>query len=62
MYEALKGKKLLIIGSDSGNINIVNAAREMGVYTIAADGISDWSRAPAKRAADEGWDIDYSDT
>ena len=62
MYEALKGKKLLIIGSDSGNINIVNAAREMGVYTIAADGISDWSKAPAKRAADEGWDIDYSDT
>ena len=62
MYESLRGKKLLVIGSDSGNINIINAAREMGVYTIAADGISDWSKAPAKRAADEGWNIDYSET
>lgn len=62
MYEALRGKKLLVIGSDSGNINIIRAAREMGVYTIAADGITDWAKAPAKRAADEGWDIDYSDT
>lgn len=62
MYEFLKGKKLLVIGSDSGNVNIINAAREMGIYTIAADGIKDWSKAPAKRAADEGWDIDYSQT
>lgn len=62
MYEFLKGKKLLIIGSDSGNINIIQAARQMGIYTIAADGIVDWSKAPAKREADEGWDVDYSDT
>lgn len=62
MYEFLKGKKLLVIGSDSGNINIINAAREMGIYTIAADGIRDWSKAPAKRVADEGWYIDYSQT
>jgi len=61
MYKAVSGKKLLIIGSDSGNINIVNAAREMGVYTIVADGITDHSKAPAKMAADEAWDIDYSD-
>ena len=62
MYEHLRGKKLLIIGSDASNMAIVNAAREMGLYTIAADGIADWSKAPAKRAADEGWDMDYSDT
>lgn len=61
MYEKLKGKKLLIIGSDAGNLSIVRAAREMGVYTIAADGIRDRSKAPAKNAADEAWDIDYSD-
>lgn len=61
MYEALKGKKLLVIGSDAGNVNIVNAAREMGVYTIAVDGIADRTKTPAKRAADEAWDIDYSD-
>lgn len=62
MYENLKGKKLLVIGSDAGNINIINAAREMGVYTIAVDGITDRSKAPAKNSADEAWDIDYSDT
>ena len=60
MYSALKGKKLLIIGSDSGNINIINAAHEMGLYTIAVDGITDRSKAPAKNKADEAWDIDYS--
>lgn len=59
---SLKGKKLLVIGSDSGDVNIVDAARSMGVYTVAADGITDRSRAPAKVAADEAWDIDYSDT
>lgn len=62
MYENLNKKKLLIIGSDTGNINFINAAREMGVYTIAADGITDHSKAPAKRAADEAWDINYFDT
>lgn len=62
MYEHLRGKKLLIIGSDSGSINIIDAARDMGVYTIVVDGISDRSIAPAKRVADEAWDIDYSHT
>lgn len=62
MYEHLKGKKLLIIGSDAGNINIINAAREMGIYTIAVDGITDRKNAPAKNVADEAWDINYSYT
>ncbi len=62
MYEVLKGKKLLIIGSDTGNLNFVNTAREMGIYTIVADGIADYSKAPAKRMADEAWDINYFDT
>ena len=62
MYEHLKGKKLLIIGSDAGNLSIIKAAREMGVYTIAVDGITDRSKAPAKVEADEAWDINYADT
>ncbi len=61
MYSHLKGKKLLVIGSDTSNLRIIEAAREMGVYTISVDGITDYSRAPAKKAADEAWDIDYSD-
>lgn len=62
MFEPLRGKKLLVVGSDPSNMAIIDAAREMGVYTIIVDGITDWSKAPAKRKADEGWDIDYSDT
>lgn len=61
MYEALKGKKLLMIGSDSSNFNIIEAAHEMGVSVIAVDGITDYSKAPAKTAADAAWDLDYSD-
>lgn len=62
MYEHLKGKKLLIIGSDSGDADIVKNAREMGIYTIVADGITDRRNAPAKVVADEAWDINYADT
>ena len=62
MYSFLRGKKLLVIGSDPSNIAILDMAKEMGVYTIVVDGISDWEKAPAKRKADEAWDIDYSDT
>jgi len=61
MYEALKGKKLLILGSDASNMDMIACAHEMGVYVIAVDGITDRSIAPAKQIADEAWDIDYSD-
>ena len=61
MYSKLKGKKLLVIGSDASNNNIINAAHEMGVYTIVTDGIADRTRTPAKNISDEAWDIDYSD-
>ena len=56
------GKKLLLIGSDVSNMSIVETAHDMGIYVIAADGISDPNNAPTKRAADEAWDIDYFDT
>ncbi len=61
MYELLKGKKLLVIGSDTSNLRIIETARQMGVFTVAVDGITDHAKAPAKKAADEAWDIDYSD-
>lgn len=62
MYQHLRGKKLLIIGSDAGNAIIINTAKEMGIYTIVTDGITDYNKAPAKLKADEAWDIDYSKT
>lgn len=61
MFEQAKGKKLLIIGGETNIINIVDQAKEMGVYTIVTERGSDYSRLPAKAAADEAWDIDYSD-
>ncbi len=62
MYEGLKGKKLLVIGSAENDANIVRAAQEMGVYVIAADGTPQSSATFAKTIADEAWDVDYSDT
>lgn len=50
----LKGKKLLILGGNAISCDIVNCAKELGVYTI----VTDWNKvddAPAKQIADEYW-------
>lgn len=60
MYECLKGKKILVIGSGASNISIVNTAHELGMYVVVVDGISDKTKTPAKNIADEAWDLDYS--
>lgn len=62
MYEELKGKRLLIVGSAENVISMVNIAHELGVYVVVVDGRENWEQAPAKRVADEGWDIDYQKT
>ncbi len=62
MYEQLRGKRLLVIGSDEGTSSIVRTAKELGIYTIAADGIPMSVKTPAKALADESWDIDYRET
>nr|MBQ6241082.1 hypothetical protein [Lachnospiraceae bacterium] len=61
MFEDAAGKKLLIIGGEASIVNIVTQAREMGVYTIVTERGTDRQKLPAKAAADEAWDIDYSD-
>ena len=61
MYEDVKGKRLLIIGSDAGNVHIIDQAKKMGVRTIAIDWEKDHSKCPAKLAADEAWDMSYRD-
>ena len=61
MYEGLKGKKLLIVGADMNDVEIVKAARSMGVCTIAMDWNTDHAKSPAKLAADEAWDMNYRD-
>ena len=57
----LKGKKLLILGTTATETEIVNEAKKLGVYTIVTDNHTDWSLAPAKYAADEAFDISWSD-
>jgi biotin carboxylase len=61
MYEELKGKKLLIIGADVNDMEIVRTAQAMGIHTIVVDWTTDYSKSPAKRLADEAWDMNYRD-
>lgn len=61
MYEHLRGKKLLIIGSAIEE-EIVKVAKKMGVYTIVVDNIVDRKIARAKVIADEAWDMSFFDT
>lgn len=62
MYENLKGKKLLVIGSAKIDSYIVSAAKDMGIYVIVVDGIPKSEETFAKNMADESWDIDYRNT
>ncbi|NLL56079.1 MAG: hypothetical protein GX242_02575, partial [Clostridiales bacterium] len=50
--ESLKGKKLLILGGPALACDIVEKAKELGVYTI----VTDWyepNKSPAKLIADQ---------
>lgn len=56
----LKGKKLLILGSNAISCGIVETAKKMGIYTI----VTSWNKideAPAKRIADAYWDVSLLD-
>lgn len=54
-------KKLLILGGTNNEVSIVEKAKSMGIYTIVTDSHTDLDRSPAKRAADEYWNISWSD-
>lgn len=53
-------KKLLVLGSDSGGVQIVQYAKTQGLYTIVAD-YYDECRSSAKPYADECWLISTGD-
>lgn len=62
----IAGKKILILGAgDSWNqtteIEVVRYAHDLGLYVITTDSQTDWDLVPAKKIADEGWDISWSD-
>jgi biotin carboxylase len=54
----IKGKKLLIMGGISLACDIVEKAKEMGVYTIVTDYLED---SPAKKIADESFMVSTTD-
>ena len=51
-------KKLMILGASYSQLPLIKAAREMGIYTIAASTPGDW---PGFDAADESAFVDISD-
>ncbi len=56
----IKGNKLLILGASCHEAALVRRAKELGVYTIVTD-YYDPKTSPAKKIADEYWDISWSD-
>ncbi len=58
----LTGRKLLVISSDSNDLVFVQAAKELGAYVVCCDRYENWDISPAKKVADEGWNMDYTDT
>lgn len=60
--QPMRDKKLLVISSDASDLAFVEAARELGASVICCDRYEDWNVSPAKKLADEAWDIDYKET
>lgn len=54
-------KKLLILGGNYVEIDLVKRAKELGVYTIVTDNHANVEDSPAKEIADEKWFISWSD-
>ncbi len=57
---SLKGKKLLILAGADVHVKVVQAAKELGVYTIVTDYLSR-EDSPAKQIAEEYWDLSITD-
>ena len=58
MYENLKGKRLLFLGAIRALCEVVEYAKEMGIYTIVIDYLPD---SPAKKVADKAYLISTTD-
>lgn len=57
----LSEKKLLVIGSYYTELEIVRRAKELGYYTIVTDNHLSSAQIPAKREADEAWNVSWND-
>ena len=56
----MDGKKLLVLAGGPNFIDLVERAKELGVYVIVTD-YYDAETSPAKTIADEAWDISWDD-
>ena len=54
-------KKLLVLGATNDEVSIIEEAKRMGLYTIVTDNHTDLDSSPAKKYADEYWNISWSD-
>lgn len=59
-WNNLKGKRLLILGGMRFSCEIVNKAKEMGIYTLVAD-YNKIADSPGKQIADEPVDLSVTD-
>lgn len=50
--------KFLVVGSDSGTLDLVREARKMGIHVIVADY---YETTPTKQIADESWTVSTAD-
>ena len=56
----MNGKKLLVLAGNNVHVKIVQAAKDLGVYTIVTDYLPP-SQSPAKLVADEYWMLSTGD-
>ena len=61
MINQLRGKKLLILGAGATEVTLVKRAQQLGIHTIVTDYHTDYSLSPAKKVADEAWNISWAD-
>ena len=56
-----EGKKILVLGGKPiGSVELVERAKQLGAYVVVADYLPK-EESPAKRIADESWDISTAD-
>lgn len=56
-----EGKKLLVLGGSYAEVGVVKIAQSLGCYVIATDQYTDSNLIPAKHAANESWNISWTD-
>lgn len=57
-YSQFQGKRILFLGAHAFTVHLINKAKEMGMYTIVTDYVKN---APAKKYADEAYDVSTLD-